>query len=75
MYVNECAVNVHAYYTAGATESGKDVASNNINLQLFTIWSLYFGPWRFDISKDTLVNRYITNVRAKYRDIAKKGSM
>jgi hypothetical protein len=73
--VDNCAANVRDYFATGATPALKDACSNRINTQLFTLWLLYFGPWRFDISGDDLVNRYIINVKAKYRDIANKGSL
>jgi hypothetical protein len=74
-FVEHCAANVGDYLSPNASQSLKDGCSNGINTNLFMIWLMYFGPWKFDISKDTLVNKYVVEIRAKYRNYAHKGSL
>ena len=73
--VEHCAENVKEYDATDAAPYAKDDCANRINTELFTMWLMYFGPCKFDITGDRLVNKYIINVKAKYRAFARKGSL
>ncbi len=73
--VEHCAENLKEYNKPNASESTKKACANYANQQLFILWLMYFGPWKFDISDNESVKKYIINVKAKYRDIANKASL
>ena len=72
----------HAYKTGAPTplekqnriDYVKNQAANIINSELLKLWLMYIGPWKFDISKDTTVQKLIDRVRSQYRQIANEAS-